>query len=138
FARIYPVYVVSGIAMLPLLNITQPNYFSKLCFILGTNILLIQAWFPPLFNYWNDGGTWSLSVEAFCYVLFPSLLWYLSKQNNKKLWCILFIAYVWSLLASMSSLFDGASFPTIYSLPIYRLPEFIVGMIAGLFFLNRD
>lgn len=140
FARIYPIYVVSGLGFIAIgmFNVRPPHEIIKSFFLVSTNIVLIQGWFPSLFGYWNDGGTWSLSVEAFCYLLFPFLLFCLSKQGLKKLCFLLLASYILTILPSFSALLEPAtSFAMVYALPMYRLPEFIVGMIAGLFFINR-
>lgn len=136
FARIYPVYVLSGLLFMILgfFNIEAPYKIAKAIYILSIDTFLLQGWFPTLFKYWNNGGTWSLSVEAFCYILFPTILVYLSNQSKNKLFLLLLITYVFTVIPGLSAMCGDAII--MYSIPIYRLPEFIMGMMAGIIFVK--
>lgn len=129
FARIYPVYVLAAIVTLPFLVLVQQGRrkIVEFLFIIFSNVFLLQAWFPPLFNYWNDGGSWSISVEAFFYALFPLLIFLLTKASNKQIFTALLIAYAASVLPGLSYVILPNSKPIFYALPIFRLPEFIIG-----------
>jgi peptidoglycan/LPS O-acetylase OafA/YrhL len=151
FSRIYPVYFVAALFALPWLIPIPPVNQTVLpepvvsvvqfVFIVGADLSLTQAWFPALFHYWNNGLTWSLSVEAFCYLLFPFMLPMLSQLNRKNLFVVLGIAIMLSVSPGLAwYLFDPKPSPAlavIYALPINRLPEFIVGMIFGVLFIQR-
>ncbi|HZF61217.1 MAG TPA: acyltransferase [Desulfovibrio sp.] len=141
FARIYPIYVVSAILGLPWIGTFNSNGTEsttwgvfKTLFLFASNLLGVQAWFPQFFQYWNDGGSWSISVEFFMYALFPLLLRRLCQLNEKKhaivlLSCWLFLSYI----GFVEVLFGKIGI--YYSVPIYRLPEFIIGMC--LFFISK-
>lgn len=141
-ARIYPVYLLAMILFIPVLwaglKGTPSMILGKLGFLVLTNVFLIQAWYPSLFFLWNDGGSWSLSVEMFCYVLFPLLIVLIGTLSLRKLLVLLLAVYILSVLPGLAAiLYDSKPlFPTIYALPIYRLPEFIVGMIMCYLFLK--
>lgn len=151
FARVYPVYFVAALLSVPwLLSIPKINqnvlpesvvYVMQLVFIVFSDVSLSQAWFPSLFNYWNNGLAWSLSVEAFFYLLFPFLLPLLLRLNRKKLLGILGISYILSVMPGLAwLLFDPRptpAIPIVYALPINRLPEFVVGMISGILFIRN-
>lgn len=77
FARIYPVYLLGMIVMTPFLFhrwMVDPRFVTHKIVTGGVvSLTLLQAWFPHYASLWNGPG-WSMSVEAFCYALFPLLL----------------------------------------------------------------
>jgi peptidoglycan/LPS O-acetylase OafA/YrhL len=67
FARIYPIYALSLIAVTPfIIEAWQPSQAR----LLAAHILMLQAWIWPLPVNWNTPA-WSLSCEMFFYLLFP-------------------------------------------------------------------
>ncbi|MEP7208483.1 MAG: acyltransferase [Casimicrobiaceae bacterium] len=66
FARIYPVYLLALVFMMVL--DTENGLRPLVSFVL--NASLLQAWFPTYVMTGNPPG-WSLSTEAFFYLLFP-------------------------------------------------------------------
>jgi len=143
FARIYPIYAVAALVTVPWIGLSFADRGIAEVLLQGfllvlANVFLIQAWFPQFFDYWNDGGSWSISVEAFCYVLLPLLLPLLVKLSAKRLFQVALVCY---LLAAMPGLvgviFPNAPRAVYYSMPIYRLPEFLIGVCAYLAYRNR-
>lgn len=141
FARIYPIYFVAALITLPWLgfdiigmSITDTvKAICKVVLIVTSNIFLVQAWFPQFFGYWNDGGSWSISVEAFCYLMLPLMLPYLLRASTEKLFLTIAICWVWATLPGISAtLFDAPTNPVFYSMPVFRLPEFLVGVCSFL------
>lgn len=136
FARIYPVYAVAALVTLPWIGVgfgsgsTQDVARGLLqgLLLIGANLLLIQAWFPQFFSHWNNGGSWSISVEAFCYVLLPFLLPLLKALPLHRLRQTAALCLICAVLPGLSAaLFPAASNPVYYSMPIFRLPEFLIG-----------
>lgn len=136
FARIYPIYVVAAVVTLPWLGISMGSSsatdvtkgIAQIVLIVFANIFLIQAWFLQFFSYWNNGGSWSISVEAFCYVMLPFILPKLSGLSIKEIWKVAFVCWILAVLPGLSAaLFDAASNNVYYSMPIFRLPEFLIG-----------
>src|SRR5260370_21844619 len=80
FARIYPAYAFSLLVTAPFffyaaLSMNIPFFvWAKAHLKLASALVLslLQAWVPPAALTWN-AVAWSLSVEAFFYVLFPFL-----------------------------------------------------------------
>jgi len=77
-ARIYPVYLFALLFALPYffawaaatLESESPWASAKIAVTLVANLTLTQGWIPQTVGPMNPPG-WSLSVEAFCYLLFP-------------------------------------------------------------------
>jgi peptidoglycan/LPS O-acetylase OafA/YrhL len=134
FARIYPVYVVAALSTLPWMGIefgSESPWLAvgKFIFIVITNIFLVQAWFPQLFAYWNDSGSWSIAVEAFCYVVLPFVLPRMSKLTLRPLFAVAALCWLFAVMPGVSIvLFGTPSFPIFYAMPLFRFPEFLLGV----------
>lgn len=151
-SRLYPVYLVMGILTVWTLSSQMGNYtlgsggtLKTMVWLAIVGLMFVtatQAWFPSLFPVWNFGGSWSLSVEAFFYALFPMLRTRLDGFSDKVLLGIvmgvpvLAIAMVAGLQASRTP--QGDMSLIFYSVPIYRLPEFILGIAGFLLFKSRN
>ncbi len=140
--RIYPSYVLAAVLALPWLISSLTPYQSgqgiRYVFILLTNMFMLQAWIPQMFAFWNDNGSWSLSVEIFFYALLPFLLRFFVRLTTKQLVISLGLLYVASVLPGISwILFEQYTTHLVYyCTPIYRLPEFMIGIICGLLYLR--
>lgn len=157
-ARIYPVYLFSLIVSAPyyLYYVLQNNLsLSQIILALGSlgiAILMIQAWFAR-FALVVNGPAWSLSVEAFFYLLFPYLGSKLKQQSNRQILLVMAAMLLVSFLTSMAvTVFLGAQqysaigdFTNKHGLiasvlkynPLVRLPEFIIGIGLGFLYLNK-
>lgn len=134
-ARIYPVYIAAGILALPWLAIVFKDGFIGIArgvALILANTLMIQAWFPQLFGYWNNPAAWSLSVEAFFYLLFPFIVIGLQKLTKRGLVASLAMAYCLAVMPGfIYAVFEPRPTPALsifYAMPIFRLPEFVFGI----------
>lgn len=138
FARVYPVYFLAILLTLVI------YMFKDITLIdLFLNILMLQAWIPGKALTVNFPG-WSLSVELFFYIAFPILFNYFYKNGYKKsiAYSILFIwllsQFIFNLLVTNSSfIVSPFSKSDVYYSPLLHFNEFLIGNLAGLFFINK-
>lgn len=137
FARIYPIYVVAALSTLPWLwgpkiGVQTISGWETFLLVLA-NIFAVQAWVPAYFNFWNDGGSWSISVEIFCYAVLPFVAPWMGRLSNRKLGLLVVLLYVWAVIPSQLARFwPELSFSFLYALPAFRLPEFLLGVCGFL------
>jgi peptidoglycan/LPS O-acetylase OafA/YrhL len=136
FARIYPVYFLS---------LVLAYYFQRSLPVASKVAVLamVQAWNPlkpSLAGAWNYPA-WSLSVEAFFYLVFPFVLPWLSRRSSRVLALLLavFLTACVFLRTPVQGLgdWDHSRSSSFMPLPVVRLPEFLAGMILGLWLLRQ-
>jgi len=157
FARIYPSYAFSLLVTAPfffyaVLTMNIPFFvWAKAHLKLASALVLslLQAWVPPAALTWN-AVAWSLSVEAFFYVLFPFLLLVLVRRSQPQLLLIAGASWLTSLVFSGSYVVLNPDRLSIVNAdvlgafwlnalkfnPLARLPEFLLGMACGFLFLR--
>jgi peptidoglycan/LPS O-acetylase OafA/YrhL len=138
FARVYPVYFLA-------ILLTLVIYFTKGIKMLDLflNLFMIQAWFPNKALTINFPG-WSLSVEMFFYIAFPFLFnwFYKNGYKNKLAFYILFFWFISQLffhflLKDNSISTKPFSKNDFYYIPLFHFNEFLMGNLAGLFFIDK-
>jgi peptidoglycan/LPS O-acetylase OafA/YrhL len=157
FARIYPAYAFSLLVTGPwffyaVLKLDVPFFAwpkAHLKLASAMVVMLLQAWVPPAALSWN-AVAWSLSVEAFFYLLFPFLLVLLICRSKPKLFLIAGSSWLASLAFSGSYVILNPDHLTVVNAdvigsfwlnalkfsPLARLPEFLLGMACGFLFLR--
>jgi peptidoglycan/LPS O-acetylase OafA/YrhL len=154
FARIYPAYLLAFAIVLPIgLYATLMNGESGLALLTaGLQLTLVQSWVPYTALQWN-APAWSLSVEAFFYVLFPFLFLKLKRWSPGKLLATAAAAYLASQILALIGWRYGSSISDAINeglhlpgsnenarklffmfFPMFRLPEFMFGMALGILF----
>jgi peptidoglycan/LPS O-acetylase OafA/YrhL len=148
FSRLYPVYAFSLLLSVGMLTL-EVQAHTRFDFGLGLILtpLLLQGWHPLLTNFWNTPA-WTMSTEAFFYLLFP---WLITRRRPRQARTILLILFgVWLSSLVLPALYmhfnpDGDAHPDRYSvgiwmralkfMPLQHLPSFLFGMALG--FLNE-
>lgn len=130
FARIYPAYAVAVTAAIGYTVLTTG--FSAVSLIPYT---LLQSWVPNEQVYFAASAVfWSLSCEAFFYLMFPLIRRVVRGLSVRGLWAIAAGAGVVSLaVAGIGTAFPVTSQLTwaVVVLPAARLPEFVIGVCLG-------
>jgi peptidoglycan/LPS O-acetylase OafA/YrhL len=139
-ARIYPAYLTALLISSPLL-LRSAVPFPAVLATLG----LVQAWCPAQSSVW-DAPAWSLSVEAFFYLLFPFLgvlasRWRHLPRDLAVCWGLALLPAVLEMTLMHSA--SAAPWPdtplqrAIHGLPIVRLPEFLCGVLLARLYVCR-
>ena len=161
FIRVYPAYVFSLLLALPIffyvlfkvpftpemqwIEWIKTNLVLTMTLVLG----LLQAWLPPAALGWNSVA-WTLSNEAFFYLLYPLAFAGMVRLSRRPLGVAIVLCWLASLAAPLTYVYlqpDGVSsvsfemnslpwLNVVRFNPLVRLPEFLLGMCCGLWFLN--
>jgi peptidoglycan/LPS O-acetylase OafA/YrhL len=131
FARIYPIYLLALLfaLWLPAWRATPLNE--------TLDILLVQSWVPGHTISINPPA-WSLSTEAFFYMLFPLLLRWIQGMTPGRM--LAAAAWIWAasivpfvvLCNTWVGPYLSPSFDIVYYSPVFNLNTFVAGMAAGL------
>ncbi len=147
FARVYPMYLLSLVVAFPDLlrdvGVLAQKYGATLGtawgLIKGGMVLgLVQAWIPSGAMFWN-APAWSLSAEAFFYLMFPLIVASGFHRSLTLGRAGLALLTLWALVLGMGLAMWGVRlvspgldlYAVIGMAPVFRLPEFLAGMILG-------
>ena len=128
FARIYPLHLATALAAM-LLGITGVVAVNDSSGAIVTNLLLVQSW--TRYVYGLNDSSWSLSVEAFFYAVFPLLVVRLARLDSPRgvaAITVVWLGFVGGVADHLSPTADG----WLYSIPAYRIGEFVVGSALAL------
>jgi peptidoglycan/LPS O-acetylase OafA/YrhL len=148
FARIYPVYVLAFlVATLPSAHYLLAHHASLLSTTMTglAALTLTQAWVPASSDAWNGPG-WSLSAEAFFYLLFPFAALCIARLGRYRLYMALAACWALSLATPLACAhavltagggWDMTWLKFLKFNPLVRLPEFLMGVALGRLFVAR-
>ncbi len=117
FIRIYPVYILSLIVIMPF--IIMDTTLNKVGYLFNY-LALLQGWTSNIIG-WNTPA-WSLSCEIFFYALFPLLITFILKRNIRALIIITIIIFAAMRLFFILELYNSLK-------PIFYFSYFIMGII---------
>jgi len=136
FARVYPLFFFTLLLDTPhwlFAGVRRIGIHAAMVStlkVLAANLVLLQAWFVSLRGI--DNPNWSLSVEAFFYILFPFISIPLIRRRSTALYWIIGICYVSGMLLVRYA--SGLQVPvdSVKFSPILHLHEFIEGICAAM------
>ncbi|MDQ6925779.1 MAG: acyltransferase [Candidatus Eremiobacteraeota bacterium] len=147
FARIVPLHLVT----MPPMILTMVYFGNPLWTGVGTptritevaaQAVLLQSWFAQgAVHFGGNGPSWSISVEAFFYALFPVLAFAMLRAfRSAKTRAVLAAAFaVWLMqLVVLSPQHASVDDWRFYVFPPARLADFVVGMLLGIAVLRGD
>lgn len=139
FARVYPAYAAALLFAIPafvreLRVVVDPPAASAISGICLASVTMTQAWIPGWGCWWNCPG-WSLSAEAFFYLVFPFSAPRLLRLRPEALAAVA-VGLLLLGLAVGASLDHGPGTWTARLwltswTPLVRLPEFLLGVCAA-------
>lgn len=149
-SRLYPLHALAAVFVFSLLALrfihggSLKENIADLSIKLFLNIFLIQAWFPKYAVSLN-APAWYLSAAAFLYFLFPlvkRVTYKFDKGGGRLLLVLLIFAFrfFWAALSMVIAEAldcESYSFALCYYFPIFRLSDFWLGCLAGLFYKER-
>jgi peptidoglycan/LPS O-acetylase OafA/YrhL len=148
FARVWPLLFL-GVAIPTLFAVTGPasGDIDKPAFLLVAlaSILVIQAWVPGWILTGPSPVTWTLSVEALFYAVFPFLSKPILRRGLKQLFvlAVILVAIGWAIRIALwigyppttdvsSDKLTSSGLLVLGSYaPIARLHEFLMGVVVG-------
>ena len=147
FARIWPLHI----ACLLLIAWLTPRFLPSSDWPWLRTLShwsLLQSWYPTQnWVHCYNGVAWTISVEAFFYLMFPFLLLGTVRQFCIKYACLLpltFCGMIWMAatiapVSSIKSIANASLNPLeiVQLFPPFRLLEFMTGMAAGMIFRSR-
>jgi peptidoglycan/LPS O-acetylase OafA/YrhL len=134
-ARVWPLYALTTLVEIPL-QLHAGTAPTTLGLATAADLAGLQAWLPAITFVGNTPG-WSVSVELFFYAAFPWLAaWLAGRRARVALAVVGALAVV---AAAAPALVPAQSAAATFTKcgPLFRLPEFVVGILLGRAFLRR-
>jgi peptidoglycan/LPS O-acetylase OafA/YrhL len=138
FARIYPLYLLTMLMVVPRLFLV-PEHPSSLYAAehpvrtMVVSLLALQTLDPPTYAVFN-GPAWSVSTELAFYALFPFLVGRVSKIPNRFVLAgggiMLALNIVAPLVFALRDVQTESTIDFIRIFFVFRLPEFVLGIFA--------
>jgi len=141
FAKIYPMHILAFLlatpAMFAAYGVVVGGPFNAIVAqAAAVNLSLTQAYFSDVaLLYSFNNVSWTLSMEILFYAVFPIIMLIASKRLRAA--SIQRIIGIGIALWVITILFNFVLPASLAIGPIIRLPEFLIGSLAGFIYLNR-
>ena len=129
FFRLYPLFLLNGIVLVFFLYGAQKEYVWSLLKALSTYSVFTDTDFMPSFNW----VLWSLMMEIWFSILFPLLLWLISKTSIYKAGVIVLFISLLSRLLPQIFPFVGHAFAV-----LSRLDDFYIGFLVCYLYYQKQ
>lgn len=136
FARVYPVHALTLLLAVPMAAADGQLYDGLKCLVIGVlNAGLLQSFYPKKHVFFSfNSVSWSVSVEAFFYLVFPFLCMIIRPPRNAKLFfpitvALLLAVRTWPSHWAQGRFSEDAVFWISDVFPPSRLAEFILGIL---------
>jgi peptidoglycan/LPS O-acetylase OafA/YrhL len=133
FARVWPLHALTATLAVPVIVVMGGSVLWPALPFVAT---LSQAWIPP--GNWRfafNGPSWSLACEAFFYLLFPFLIGRVGQQA--RLAPMIAFTCTAMVIVAAAGIFvapDRALGYLFYTMPPFRLGEFVIGICLAVAF----
>jgi peptidoglycan/LPS O-acetylase OafA/YrhL len=137
FKRIFPLHLLTLIIAVPfvILGVETISKAFIQVFNFFINTLMIQSFVPVKGVYFGyNSPAWSISNEMFFYLLTPFLL-KITTKGNSLFYCLLILTIVYIMTGYV--LPEGYHHALLYINPVFRLSDFLVGIIVFRFWIKR-
>ena len=145
-ARLVPLMILGHLLAAPFVLVGASRLPVGEALVRGAFVVTaLQAWIPKwALSY--DGPSWSLSVLAFGYLLFPWIDRTAARLGARRLLFLLGMSWAVSIAAAMSVLGAadapiagalGTAGEIVHYLPLLRVLEFVAGVLLGHLWLRR-
>ena len=138
FARVYPVYLLSILLFFALrfeyhpdISLewqTKPYFYS---------VFLLQSWNYKMALDINFPA-WSLSVEAFFYLIFPWVYCNIKRLKNTSILVLGIVSWYSTILSIDSLMAEKAPKYFVNYFPLLHLSTFLIGVCAGILFARNQ
>lgn len=145
--KLYPLHIITLTAVgavFALSWIMKGRFEIKQVAYFISNVLLLQSWIPTKEGYFSfNAVSWYLSAAAFMYFLFPTCLRILKKDWRKAAGLTVGAVSLQIIIALILlnppavNFSDNFTKYITYICPLYRAGDFLVGCLAGYFFLTK-
>ncbi len=141
FARVYPLYLFALLLTATIVAVFAGseflyvgNSFAKPAL---SSVFVAQAWLPD-YTYYLNYPSWSLSVEALFYALFPFLFRALSQLSTRLLLTLSAACWVLNQLLHIFLKTNGWAAAFTNAFPPFHLPTFLMGVCLGIGFIRHS
>ncbi|AUG80969.1 acyltransferase [Kitasatospora sp. MMS16-BH015] len=133
-ARVFPIHAVTALVALAGAAGASAAAGAHSLGVVLPGLFLVQSWVPDQRVYFGlNTVSWSLSCEAFFYLVFPFAMRALTRLDPRRLWpaAAALVAVVWSLPVLTSGWSQPLAYWFIYVFPPVRALEFVLGMVMA-------